>query len=77
MAEEIEVKISNKNIDYSEALHFMEKRVNNILNENENELIWFLNHDHIFTCGTSAKENEILSRSHVPIVTTNRGGKTT
>ena len=77
MAEEIEVKISNKNINYSEALHFMEKRVNNILNENENELIWFLNHDHIFTCGTSAKENEILSRFHVPIVTTNRGGKTT
>ena len=29
--------------------------------EQYKELIWFLNHDHIYTKGTSANENEILN----------------
>ena len=72
MTTEIEIKIS-----YSEALLFMENRVDKIFNEKESELIWFLNHDHIYTCGTSAKKNEILTKSNIPIIHTNRGGKTT
>ncbi len=55
----------------------MEKRVDKIINNNGRELIWFLNHDHIYTCGTSAKKNEILSQPSIPLIKTNRGGKTT
>ena len=73
----IEVKISEKNIDYGAAVKFMQNRVSDILRKNEKELIWFLNHDHIFTCGTSSNQSEILYKTNVPIINTNRGGKIT
>ena len=77
MKNEIEVKISENSIDYTQAVKFMEQRVNNILIGQEKELIWFLYHDNIYTCGTSADKNEILAKSNIPILKTNRGGKTT
>ena len=55
----------------------METTVDKILNQNANNLIWFLNHDHIYTCGTSANKNEILHKTNIPVIKTNRGGKTT
>ena len=55
----------------------METTVDKILNQNSNDLIWFLNHDHIYTCGTSANKNEILQKTNIPVIETNRGGKTT
>ncbi len=77
MSDFIDIKISKKNIDYFESIKFMEKKVQNILTKNEKEMIWFLNHDHIYTCGTSSNKNEILSKNNIPIIKTNRGGKTT
>lgn len=73
----LEVKISKKNIDYAESIKTMEKRVKEILDKKEKDLIWFLNHDHIYTCGTSSNENEILNKINIPIIKTNRGGKIT
>ena len=72
-----EVKISEKNIDYDEAVKLMQNRVNGILRKKEKELIWFLNHDHIYTCGTNSNQSEILYKTDVPIINTNRGGKIT
>ena len=40
------------------------------------ELIWTLEHDEIFTAGTSYKENEILDNS-IDLIKTNSGGKIT
>ena len=73
----IKIRISDKNINYLEALKFMQKQVDDILYHNADELIWFLNHDHIYTCGTSANKNEIINKTSTPIIQTNRGGKTT
>ena len=72
-----EIKISKKNIDYKDAVQLMQKRVESILYKKEKELIWFLNHDHIYTCGTSSIQSDILCKTNVPIINTNRGGKTT
>ena len=72
-----EIKISEKNIDYEEAVQLMKKRVDDIINKKEKELIWFLNHDHIYTCGTSSNKSEILCKTNIPIINTNRGGKIT
>ena len=72
-----EVKISKKNIDYEEAVKLMQNRVSDILRKQEKELIWFLNHDHIYTCGTSSNQSEILYKTNVSIINTNRGGKIT
>ena len=40
------------------------------------DLIWVLEHDHIYTSGTSYNENEIIDKS-INIIKTNRGGKIT
>ena len=73
----IDIKISNHNIEYIDALNFMKKKVDKIISNEENEMLWFLNHNHIYTCGTSANKNEILFKTNTPIFQTNRGGKTT
>ena len=73
----IDIKTSKQNIEYFDAINFMEKKVDKILCNEENEMLWFLNHHHIYTCGTSSNRNEILSKTNIPILQTNRGGKTT
>ena len=60
LSKSFEIKISKNNINYALAIKLMQKRVENILCKREKELVWFLNHDHIYTCGTSAKKSEIL-----------------
>ena len=72
----IEIKKSEKPIKYQDALVFMKKRLSDIIENNSNELIWILEHDHLYTAGTSSKENEILDKS-IKIYKTNRGGKIT
>ena len=72
----IEIKKSNKLINYESSMVFMKSRVKDIQNRKMNELIWFLNHDHIYTQGTSAQLSEILTdASKIEIIKTNRGGK--
>ena len=73
----IEIKKQYDLVHYETSVKFMQIRVNKIINKSKNELIWFLNHDHIYTQGTSAVENEILKKNKIRIVKTNRGGKTT
>ncbi len=72
----IEIKKSQKPVKYDDALAFMEKRLLDINNKNSNNLIWILEHEELYTAGTSSKENEILDKS-INIVKTNRGGKIT
>jgi len=73
----IEIKKQYDLVDYEASVKFMQLRVNEISRNLQKELIWFLNHDHIYTKGTSANENEILKTNEIKIVKTNRGGKTT
>tara|TARA_B100000029_G_C17464933_1_gene919905 strand:+ start:105 stop:767 length:663 start_codon:yes stop_codon:yes gene_type:complete len=73
----INIKQSENNIDYFESIEFMQRTVDDIINEKSKDLIWFLNHNHIYTCGTSAEDNEIIKKTNIPIVKSNRGGKTT
>ncbi len=72
----VEIKKSKKPIKYEDALNLMEKRLKNLHEKKANELIWILEHDHIYTAGTSYKESEILDKS-INIIKTNRGGKIT
>ena len=72
----IEIKKSIKPIKYNFAINYMEKRLEQISMGKKNELIWTLEHDEIYTGGTSYKENEILDSS-IKFIKTNRGGKIT
>tara|TARA_B100000035_G_scaffold19408_1_gene15533 strand:+ start:103 stop:723 length:621 start_codon:yes stop_codon:yes gene_type:complete len=72
----IEIKKSKKPIKYEDAIKLMENRLFDVSQNNSKELIWILEHEDIFTAGTSYNENEILDKT-VKILKTNRGGKIT
>jgi|TARA_B100000929_G_scaffold265332_1_gene232299 lipoyl(octanoyl) transferase len=70
----IEIKRSVKPVNYYEAIQLLEKRLEKVINNKANELIWFLEHDEIYTAGTSFNENDILDKS-IEVIKTSRGGK--
>ena len=72
----IEIKKSIKPINYFDAINFLEKRLEDLHKNIDKELIWILEHDEIFTAGTSYKESEVLDNS-IDLIKTNRGGKIT
>ena len=72
----IEIKKSIKPINYFDAINLLEKRLEDLHKNKDRELIWILEHNEIFTAGTSYKENEILDKS-INVIKTNRGGKIT
>ena len=72
----IEIKKSIKPINYFYEINLLEKRLEDLYKNKDKELIWTLEHNEIFTAGTSYKENEILDKS-INIIKTNRGGKIT
>ena len=72
----IEIKKSIKPVNYFDAINVLESRLKDLYENNEQELIWTLEHNEVFTAGTSYKENEIIDKS-IKILETNRGGKIT
>ena len=77
MAQMIEWKHDKNLIDYKIAEDTMSKRVEDIISNRKTELIWFLEHDNIFTLGTSAKTSDFKSDVNIPMYQTKRGGQTT
>jgi len=72
----IEIKKSIKPVKYDFAVKFLEERLLDISNNKKSDLIWLLEHEEIYTAGTSYKEEEILNKN-IKIIKTNRGGKIT
>ena len=72
----IEIKKSEKPIKYVDAQKLMETRLLELSNNSSKELIWILEHDDVYTAGTSSKKSEIIDKS-IKIEKTNRGGKIT
>ena len=72
----IEIKKSVKPVNYIDALNFMEERLEQIFENYEKELIWTLEHEEIYTAGTSYSKTDIIDKS-IKIIETNRGGKIT
>ena len=72
----IEIKRSIKPIDYSSAIHFLEKRLEKVIDNKAKELIWFLEHNTVYTAGTTSSNEDILDKS-INVIKTSRGGKIT
>ena len=72
----IEIKKSTKPVEYKEAIDFLQKRLLQVNQKKETELIWILEHPSIYTAGTNYNESEILDKS-INVIKTNRGGKIT
>ena len=73
---DIEIKKSTKPIKYNDALTQLEARAKLVSKNEDKELIWILEHEPIFTAGSSFSENDIIDKS-INIYETNRGGKIT
>ncbi len=72
----IEVKNSVKPVDYIKSIKILEKRVEEILLGKKNELLWILEHNSVYTAGTSSKEKDLINKN-LKVIKTNRGGKHT
>tara|TARA_B100001121_G_scaffold289532_1_gene288504 strand:+ start:70 stop:699 length:630 start_codon:yes stop_codon:yes gene_type:complete len=72
----IEIKKSKNPIKYKDAITFMEQRLIDLSQNRSKDLIWILEHDELYTGGTSYNEDEILDKS-INVIKTNRGGKIT
>lgn len=68
---------TNDLVNFEDALSFMEKRVEKIIGGEENQLIWLMEHSAVYTAGVSAKDEDMLEKTDIPIFKTNRGGKYT
>ena len=73
---DIEIKKSTKPVKYNDAISFLEARLELVSKNEDKELIWILEHDPIFTAGSSFSANDIIDKS-IQIYQTNRGGKIT
>jgi lipoyl(octanoyl) transferase len=69
-------KTSKKPIDYLKAISFMEKYALAVAENKKPELLWFLEHNSVYTAGSSFEKNDIIN-NNINIVNTNRGGKIT
>ena len=72
----IEVKNSVKPVDYTDSMKILENRVEDVFLDNKDELLWILEHNTVYTAGTSSKEEDLLDKN-LHIIKTNRGGKHT
>ena len=72
----IEVKNSQKPVDYLESMKILEKRVDDVFLGKNRELLWILEHNTICTAGASSIESDVLDKN-TKIIKTNRGGKHT
>jgi len=72
----IEVKNSVKRIDYTYSMKELEQRVLDVQTGRKDELLWIIEHNHVYTAGTSSKKEDLLNKK-INVIKTNRGGKHT
>lgn len=74
---EIEYFLDKKTIDYPDSIEFMEKKIEDIHKNKCKEFLWFLEHDNIYTAGTSAKKKDLINSNKFKVYKSSRGGQYT
>ena len=64
-------------VNFEEAVAFMENRAAQIANKTAPQLVWIVEHPPLYTAGISARDEDLLQKTNIPIYKTNRGGKYT
>ena len=72
----IEVINSIKSVDYTKSMKILEKRVHDVFLGKKDELLWILEHNSVYTAGTSSKNIDLLDKN-LKVIKTSRGGKHT
>ena len=73
----VEFKISKNLVDYDSAIELMSSHINKMRKKQAKEMLWFLEHNSIFTAGTSAKEIDQNIKNKNLIRYVGRGGQWT
>ena len=74
---DIEYFLDKRTIDYPDSIEFMEKKIEDIHKNNCKEFLWFLEHDNIYTAGTSAKQKDLIDSNKFKVYKSSRGGQYT
>ena len=64
-------------VNYPDAIAFMEQYVDKIINDGVPGCLWFLEHPHTITRGSSSESSDLLSPPNIPVYEAGRGGKYT
>ncbi len=72
----MKVRILKSPLEYGETLAQMEAHVEKIIAGEADEEIWLLEHENVYTAGTSAKPEDLVEKKF-PIFNVGRGGKYT
>jgi lipoyl(octanoyl) transferase len=72
----VDWRISDRPVDYLQAVAAMEARAAAIASGEAGELVWLLEHPPLYTCGTSGKADDLLD-PRFPLFATGRGGQLT
>ena len=75
--DDIEWRVSDAPVAYSDALDFMERRAAAIRAGMARECVWLLEHPPLFTAGTSADPAELSNPLDLPVFEAGRGGRYT
>src|SRR4051812_20572178 len=73
----VEWRNDDSPVPYEQALAAMEQRVAAIRDGTARELVWLLEHPPLYTAGTSARPQDLLDPSRLPVHRTGRGGQYT
>ncbi|MGJ3232894.1 MAG: lipoyl(octanoyl) transferase LipB [Oceanicaulis sp.] len=69
--------VSAGRVPYPDAVAAMEARAEAIAKGEAGELVWLLEHDPLYTAGTSAQESDLREPERFPVFKTGRGGEYT
>lgn len=72
-----EWKISDSLVPYEDALTAMEARAQAIRRAGADDLVWLLEHPPLYTAGTSARRDDLLTPDRFPVYDAGRGGQFT
>ena len=67
----IEVKNSEKPVDYNESMKILEDRVNDVILGKKDELLWILEHKTVYTAGTNSNRDDLIDKN-LKVVKTNK-----
>lgn len=73
----IDWRIDDSPVAYPDAVAFMERRVAEIRAGTASETVWLLEHPPLYTAGTSAQEQDLITPDRFPVYQTGRGGQYT
>lgn len=69
--------VSTARVPYPDAVAAMENRVAAIAKGEASEMVWLLEHDPLYTAGTSAQDSDLKQPGRFPVFKSGRGGEYT